>query len=382
MTAATPRRPRLGVDFHVWDGIFQGSRSHLIGLYRAAIRQAPDIDFVFFQEGSDSLRSAYPEFGASNVRLVRMGHKPAVVRLAVQLPWLQWRHKLDLLHMQYRLPFLRLGACACTIHDVLFETHPQFFEPRFAWQSRISGRMATRRAKLLFAVSQFSKSELVRLYGVGPGDVAVTCNGVDWQRFRPGDGGRAEVESLGLEPGNYILTVGRLEPRKNHETLVRAYASLGTDAPPLVIVGQRDFSYGGVFDAIAQLGLQDRIKVLERVGDDTLPALMRHALVFAYPAFAEGFGMQVAEAMASGVPVITSNTTSLPEVAGDGALLVDPSSVEALAQALQQLLSNSALRERLVTAGLMHVRQFDWEHSATVLLTEVRAEIGRDRKNP
>jgi glycosyltransferase involved in cell wall biosynthesis len=380
MTALPPRRPTLGVDLHVWDGIFQGSRSHLIGLYRAAIRQAPDIDFVFFLEGTDSLRSAYPEFGASHVKLVRMRHRPAVVRLAVQLPWIQWRHRLDLLHMQYRLPFVRLGACACTIHDVLFETHPQFFEPGFVWQSRISGRMAVRSAKLLFAVSQFSKAEMVRLYGVAPGDVAVTYNGVDRQRFRPGDEGRAAVERLGLVSGGYILSVGRLEPRKNHETLVRAYASLGPEVPPLAIVGQRDFSYGGVFDAIASLGLEGRVKVLERVDDDTLPALMRHALVFAYPAFAEGFGMPVAEAMASGVPVVTSNTTSLPEVAGAGALLVDPHSADALAAALRQLLGDSALRASLVAAGLAQVHQFDWEQSAGVLLAAVRASIDPTRR--
>lgn len=373
------RRLRLGVDFHVWDGIFQGSRSHLLGLYRAAIRQAPDVDFVFFLQGVESLRAAFPEFAAANVALVRMPSRPAPWRLGVQLPWLQWRHRLDMLHMQYRLPFVRLGACACTIHDLLFETHPQFFPRSFVWQSKLTFRLAARGARVLMAVSQFSRAELARLYGADAARVSVTYNGVDWTRFFPGAEGADAVRRLGLEPGNYILTVGRLEPRKNQEALVRAYASLPADAPPLVIVGQRDFHYGGVFGAIADHALQDRVKVLEGVGDAELPAVLRHARVFVYPAVAEGFGMPVAEAMASGVPVITSNTTSLPEVAGKGALLVDPLSDASIGEAMLAVLHNDALRERLVADALVHVKKFDWEASARTLLESVRSACQLDR---
>ena len=380
-TAAAPgQRKVLGVDFHVWDGIYQGSRSHLLGLYRAAIRQAPDIDFVFFLDGVQSLREAHPEFAAPNVRLAHMPHRPALWRLGVQLPWLQRRHRVDVLHLQYRLPFVRLGATACTIHDVLFETHPQYFSRFFTWQSHITFRHAARRADVLCTVSQFSRDELVRLYGVAPQHIAVTCNGVDFARFYPGTDGLAQVQALGLVPGAYLLTVGRLEPRKNHAALVRAYALLPADAPPLVIVGQRDFSYGALFDEIARLGLASRVRHIDNVADAALPALLRHAAVFVYPAFAEGFGMPVAEAMASGVPVITSNTTALPEVAGPGALLVSPGVDAELAQAMARVLVDAGLRQRLVVAGLQHVRQFDWAVSAAVLLAAVRRQFAKDAR--
>lgn len=372
MTTTPVRRPRLGVDFHTWDGIFQGSRSHILGLYREAIRLAPEIDFVFLLDGIDSLRDAHPEFRAPNVELVRMAHQRAPVRLGLQLPWLQWKHRIDLLHMQYRLPFVRTGACACTIHDLLFETHPQFFPRSFVLQSKLTFRHAARRAKLLFAVSQFSKGEIARLYGVPADDIAITYNGVDPQRFRPGPEGADAVRELGLEPGGYLLTVGRLEPRKNHETLIHAYAELGADAPPLVIVGQRDFSYEQINRAVVKHGLQQRVRFLSSVGDQALPAVMRHALAFAYPAFAEGFGMPVAEAMASGVPVITSNTTSLPEVGGTAALYADPESSAQLAAALRQVLGDAALRERMRAQGLEQVRKFDWQQSAQVLVHGVR----------
>lgn len=372
MSAAASRRPVLGVDFHVWDGIFQGSRSHLVGLYRAAIVMAPEIDFVFFLGQPDSLAQAHAEFTAPHVRLVEMPHRPAPWRLGWQLPRLQRQHRLDLLHMQYRLPFVAAGPCACTIHDVLYETHPQFFSRSFVWQSRLTGRRAARRSALLFTVSEYSRDQIARLYGVPGAAIGITKNGVDFERFQPGAAGAEAVRALGLESGKYLLTLGRLEPRKNHVTLLRAYAGLGPDAPPLVIVGQRDFSYAAVFDEITRLQLGARVRLLDRVDDAALPAVLRHARLFVYPAFAEGFGMPVAEALASGVPVITSDTSSLPEVAGAGALLVDPHSPEALGAAMARLLADAALRERLVQACLQHVRQFDWPSAATVFVAALR----------
>lgn len=379
MNTVAARRPVLGVDFHVWDGIYQGSRSHLLGLYRAATVMAPDIDFVFFLDQPEALRRAHPEFAAPHVRLVRMPHRPGPWRLSWQLPWLRRRHSVDLLHMQYRLPLVAAGDCACTIHDVLYETHPQFFTRFFVWQSRLTGRRAAQRSALLFTVSSYSRDELVRLYGVDRQRLAITCNGVDFERFTPGPAGADAVRALGLVPGAYLLTLGRLEPRKNHVTLLRAYAQLAADAPPLVIVGQRDFHYGAVFDEIKRLQLGARVRVLEDVDDAALPALLRHALLFVYPAFAEGFGMPVAEAMASGVPVITSNTTSLPEVAGAGALLVDPASPELLAQAMARALADADLRGRMVQAGLQHVRQFDWSRAAAVFVAAVRHHFQEGR---
>lgn len=375
MSAASSvaRRPRVGVDFHVWDQLYQGSRSHLLGLYRAAIAQAPDLDFVFFLNDPNSLRRAHAEFSLPNVTLERMPHWPGPLRLALQLPWLQWRHRIDLLHLQYRLPMLRLGACACTIHDVLFETHPQFFPRLFIVQSRWFYRQAARRSRLVMTVSEFSRQEIARLYGVAPASIVLTPNAVDPSRFFPGSEGVDAVRALGLEPGRYLLTVGRLEPRKNHVTLIEAYARLGPDAPLLAIVGQRDFHFHGVLDAIARLGLGPRVKLLEAVDDAALPAVMRHALLLAYPSVAEGFGMPVLEAMASGVPVITSEGTSLPEVAGDAAWLVPPTSVDALAEALRSLLADADRRSAMIDAGLHQARRFDWDHAAAALLSGMRA---------
>lgn len=362
----------VGVDFHTWDGIFQGLRSHVLGIYKAAIRQAPDIRFVFFLHGVDTLRGEHPEFNAPNVELVKVPSLPGLLRLTVILPWLQRRHRLDVLHTQYRVPLLPLGRTACTMHDVLFETHPRFFKPGFVRQSKLTYRLAARTASSVLTVSEFSRQEICRLYGLAPHQVAVTYNGVDRQRFHPSPGGEDTVAALGLAPGRYILTVGRLEPRKNHVSLIRAWEQLGPGRLPLVIVGQRDFSFDGVIEAMASAETSQRIVLLESVSDEALPALLRHAALFAYPAFAEGFGMPVAEAMASGVPVVTSNSTSLPEVAGDGALLVDPHQVASIRDGMARVLGDDKLRQQLIQNALHRVRQFDWETSAQVLLSRFR----------
>lgn len=365
------KRIRIGIDFHTWDGIFQGSRSHVLGLYRAAIRQAPDLQFVFFLHDTQSLRSAYPEFAMPNVELVSVPHRSPLIRLSVQLPWLQLRHRIDILHMQYRVPLIPVGKTACTIHDILFETYPQFFQKSFVLQSKITFRLAAKMATALFTVSQFSRRELAELYGVPAEQVEVTYNGVDSRTFFPGDAGVEHVQALGLQSRDYVLTVGRLEPRKNQASLIRAWSKLGDAAPPLVIVGQRDFNFDDALVALDETPYRNRITLLEKITDAQLPALMRHAAVFAYPAFAEGFGMPVAEAMASGVPVITSNTTSLPEVAGKGAILVDPHSVDSIHDGLRRALSGDT--QCMVDEALTHVRNFAWERSADVLVSRFRA---------
>jgi glycosyltransferase involved in cell wall biosynthesis len=364
---------RVGIDFHTFDGIYQGSRSHILGLFAEAIVKAPEITFVFFLGDVDGLRRASSAFRARNVELVRMAHVPGPVRLLFQLPWLQLRHRLDLLHMQYRIPPLRVGPVACTIHDVLFESHPQYFPPGFVKQSRLTFRYSARRADLLFSVSGFSRAEIAKRYGLPEGRIAVIYNGVDGGRFFPGQEGRELLPRFGLESRRYLLTVGRLEPRKNHVNLIKAYALLGSCELPLVIVGQRDFGVNGLSALIDELDLKDRIVFLDSVGDGELPALMRHARVFVYPAFAEGFGMPVLEAMAGGVPVVTSPVTSLPEVAGDGAVFADPHDPAAIAAAIARLLKDNNASAAVSEAAAKRAAMFNWSSSADVLVAAYRA---------
>jgi len=377
--AGQTRRPRVGVDFHAFDGPYQASRTHLLGIYRDAVRRAPEYDFIFFCADPARLSEADAAFGMPNVQCVSMPRKSALARLGWQLALLRRKYRIDLLHVQDRMPLLTFGACAVTIHDTLFETHPQFFTKQFVRMARFTGRRSVKKAALLMTVSEFSRKEIARLYGVDPLRITITGNGVNLGRFHPvaADGsdewnGADLVRALGAEPGEYLLTVGRLEPRKNHLNLVRAYALLGAPRPPLLVVGQRDFEHDEVFVEVEKLGLAREITFLERVADAELPALVRHARVFVYPSFAEGFGMPVLEAMASGVAVVTSDTTALAEVSANAALTVDPNDPRVLAGAIEQLLVDAGLRRRLVALGLEVAARHRWDTAAKALLGAFR----------
>lgn len=366
------RRPRVGVDLHVVDGKFQGSRTHVIEIFSRVAREAPEIDFFLFSDRPELLPELREDFALPNVKRIRMTHHNPVRRLAVDLPSLCRRHTIDLLHTQYILPLASPCPGMVTIHDILFETHPQYFERFFRLRSKVLMRHSARQAAHVFTVSEYSKNSIAKAYGVHPDRISVIHNAVDRKRFFPGVEGAELVRARGLVPEGYILTVGRLEPRKNHLKLLEAHSALGPDAPVLVIVGQRDFRFRPLLERLSEVQRSGRAVLLEDVTDAELPALYRHAKVFAYPAFAEGFGIPPLEAMASGVAVVTSNTTSLPEVVGSAGLLVDPQSSESVANALTMLLRDAELRAQLRDRMRGRVAEFDWRHAAGAVATRYR----------
>lgn len=366
MGSNTPaKQGRIGIDFHVFDGKFQGSRSHLLGIYAELVALLPHCEFFFFLEKTKELQ-ALKAFQRDNIHVVHMPHANPLVRLGWQLPRLRRRLKLDILHTQYVMPFLPAKGNAVTIHDVLFEPFPQFFTPLFVLRSRLLMRWSARKADMLFTVSDYSRHELAARYGVPLNRIHVVHNAVDTQHFFAGDNGTEYLRARGLEQSGYFITVGRIEPRKNHANILRAYGRLPGRPVPLVIVGQRDFGYGEFESALATLPPTHQVIVLSDVGDQELPALCRHALAFIYPSLAEGFGMPPLEGLASGVPVITSNTTAIPEVVGDAALLIDPNSHEDLAQAMIRVSSDPQLRQEMGSKGLDRAQQFTWNRSAAV----------------
>jgi len=356
---------RVGFDLHVVDGLFQGSRTHVIEIFSRVAKLCPDIEFVCLLNETGAFLKNYPAFDLPNVRLERLVHTGSVRRLMWELPRMQRRLRLDLLHTQYIIPFPSLSKTMVTIHDVLFESHPQYFPPLFRLRSRILMRWAAFAAEHVFTVSEFSKREIGVRFGVPPQRLTVTTNAADKTRFHPGTEGADLIMGRGLEPGHYFLTVGRLEPRKNHVTLFKAYAALGADAPPLVVVGQKDFGFEAMFEVIRQAGLERKVHFLENVGDQELPALYRHCLAFAYPSLAEGFGMPPLEAMASGVPVIVANNTALNEVVGGAGLLVESTAVTELCDAMAAVANDAELRRKLVENGLAQVEKFQWDEAAS-----------------
>lgn len=356
---------RIGVDFHAFDGKFQGSRSHLIGLYRAVVARCPDIHFVFFLDKVSELRRL-EGFALPNVTCVRMPTRNPLTRLGWQLPLLRWRHRIDVMHTQYIVPLWGMKSTIVTIHDVLFEPYPQFFTPFFVWRSKRLFRWSAKVADVVMTVSEYSRTELATRYGVERKRIGLLLNAVDRQVFHPRDvdADASVMDRRQLAKGQYILSVGRIEPRKDHATLLRAYALQGPQSPPLVIVGQRDFGYGDFERALKELPAWCDVRLLSDVDDTELPILMRHAQIFVYPSLAEGFGMPPLEAMACGAPVITTNTTALPEVVGDAGLTFQPGDHIDLAEKIGLLLSGQGLVADMRKRGLERAAEFSWHNAA------------------
>ncbi len=360
-------RPRIGLDLHVVDGIYQGSRTHCLELFSRVVAGTPECDFIVLAAEPQKLLDFNGRFNSPNVTLVAMRPAAAAVRLLWQLPHLVRQHRMDLLHTQYIAPPFSPCATAVTVHDILFESHPEYFDKLFVLRSRLLVRHSVRKSAKIFTVSDFSRRQISETFRISLDTIHTIHNGADGARFFPGSEGREVAENAGLEPGQYFLTVGRLEPRKNHANLLRAWARLAEPRPRLAIVGQRHFGYNEALDLIRTLRLESDVVVLEGISDGQLPAIYRNAKAFIYCSWAEGFGMPVLEAMASGIPVISSATTALPEICADAALLVSPENVNEIGDAIRELDQKAGVRQKLILRGLGRVENFDWKKSADIV---------------
>jgi glycosyltransferase involved in cell wall biosynthesis len=360
-------RPRIGLDLHVVDGIFQGSRTHCLELFSRVVATTPECDFIALAAEPEKLLESNLGFRSPNVTLVRMPPAPAALRLLWQLPQLARRHGMDLLHSQYIAPPFSPCASAVTVHDILFETHPEYFDNLFVLRSRLLVSQAIRKSVVIFTVSDFSRRQISESFPINMNKVHIIHNGVDSERFFPGTQGQEVVKKYGLESGGYFLTVGRLEPRKNHANLLRAWAKLSSPRPRLVIAGQPHFGYQEIFDLRQALRLTEDVAILENISDAELPAFYRNAKAFIFCSWAEGFGMPVLEAMASGVPVICSKTTALTEICADAALLISPENVEQFSEAILELNQDLEARQYLARRGLSRAQEFAWESSSEIV---------------
>jgi len=286
------------------------------------------------------------------------------------LPLVLWRLKLDLVHfVGFPAVLARRKPAVVTVHDLSWKTRP---ETRGDWLSRFHwgffGDRGARRADQVITISEHSRRDLERLLGIPAERITVTYE-APAPIFRPIEPESARVTArgrYGIE-GRYILFVGTLQPTKNLARLIEAYALARQHTDfnqSLVVVGQQGWQYQDIFARISGLGLQDHVIFTGFVPDEDLPALYSGADVFVLPSLYEGFGLPVVEAFACGTPVIASNVASLPEVAGDAAILVNPTDIEGLAQALERVCTDAGLRQAMRQAGLARAAQFSWRTCA------------------
>ena len=371
---------RIGLDGKLLTLRAGGIGRYAINLTRALLA-APrrDAEFVIFT-GPQTSRRVMAEF-RDQCEQRHLGARSSLVRSLALLPRALGAARIDVFHGMDHvgIPFFGSAArCVVTVHDVIPLLLPGTFTLRHRAVVRLALARVRQKADLIIVPSLAVQRDVVEQLGVPAGRVAVSPHGCE-PRFRPAAdpaGLRRVAERYDL-PQRYVLAVGTLEPRKNLTTLLQAFARLrsaGTldPAPGLVLAGPRGWLDEPIFAAVRSLGLEDCVHVPGFVDDDDLPVLYSGAELLAFPSLKEGFGLPLLEAMASGVPVVASNCSAMPEVAGDAAVLVDPLDAGALAAAIGDVLRDGALRARLQAAGIARARQFTWEAAAQRALEAYR----------
>jgi glycosyltransferase involved in cell wall biosynthesis len=304
-----------------------------------------------------------------NFRALAESSRPYSVAEQVMLPARLVAQNVSLLHEpHYVLPPLVPCRAVVTIHDCIHLMFPQYLPNRLAYgYARATLWAAARRAERIFTVSETSKADILRYCDVAAERIIVVYNAIDERFATPPEPEAIErVRERYQLHGPFALYVGNIKPHKNLERLIDAFDLVrrgGFERLELLIIGDQISKYPRLRRAVDKHKLHKHVRFLGFVADDTLAALYRLATVFVFPSLYEGFGLPPLEAMASGTPVVTSNRSSLPEVVGDAAVLVDPYSAASIAEGIQQVLSDPELRRSLSARGLARAREFSWDAS-------------------
>jgi glycosyltransferase involved in cell wall biosynthesis len=356
---------RIGIDARKLHDF--GIGTYIRNLLRQLARLDQDTEFVMLCRPED--REALATL-AENFRPVveTAGNYSVAEQLSV--PLALGRESVTLFHApHYVLPPLVRCPSVVTIHDCIHLMFPQYLPNRLALAyARTSIRLAARRATRVMTVSESSKRDILRYVDIEPEKIAVIYNAYN-ERFgvEPREEDVVRVRERYQLHDEFVLYAGNVKPHKNLERLIQAFDLVhrrGLGHLKLVIIGDDVSKYASLRRAVHKYQLHQYVRFLGHLPEETLAVMYRLAGVFVFPSLYEGFGLPPLEAMASGTPVVTSNISSLPEVAGDAAVLVDPYDPQAIADGIHRVLTDPQLRESLRRKGLARARQFSWEASA------------------
>lgn len=370
---------RVGINAHLlsFSGSYRqaGLSRYIDELLFELPRVANDLDVIGYT-GNEPLPPETEARKPANLALSRSRFptQRAPVRIAWEqaaLPFAALRHRLDLVHCPVNVrPLFSPYPTIVTIHDLIFLRSPQSFHPaKRAYLTAMTGWSA-RNAAQVIAVSEATRRDVIELLRVPANRVTTVHNGVG-EQFRPiGEAERGKFRQEHDVGGRAILYVGTLEPRKNLPMLLKAFGRLAEDEEfadvRLYIGGSKGWYYEEIFATAERLGLTGGGKVLflGRVPDEELPLWYNVATLVTYPSLYEGFGLPALEAMSCGTPVLASNTSALPEVVGDGGMLLDPQNEGAWLDAMRRMLKDEELLGGLAERALRQAGRFSWTRSA------------------
>lgn len=364
-----------------------GAGIYAENLVREILDLVPPGDRLFLLIQSDE--TVLPRLAAErgNVQLISVPAKILRNRVALMLfeqtvlPLLLLVHRIDVVHsLHYTMPLWSPAACVVTFHDLTMVLCPKLHTRGRRLLMPLYMRLAWRLADAVVFVSSATEWDAKRLFAPRTKKCVVVPLGVNGECFcLPGeDESQGRLRELGIDRP-FLLHLGTLEPRKNLVRLVRAFEQTASEFPDylLVLAGKLGWDYAPVLEAMRASRYSDRIRHLGYISEEQKRALLARCAMVAYPSLYEGFGLPVLEAMAAGAPVITSNVSSLPEVAGEAALLISPESVEELTRAMQSILRDGDLAARLRLQGLEQARRFPWSRTGEETYRIYRGVIRR-----
>ncbi|MBK9316546.1 MAG: glycosyltransferase family 4 protein [Acidobacteria bacterium] len=374
----------IGIDAHAIGARQGGNETYIKNLILALAAIDRENRYTIYLANAEAAGYWSRFFAEShpNFQVRRLPPPTPLIKVPMALAIELRMRPVDVLHVQYTAPPFCPVPVVATIHDLAFEHLPETFTRRGSFQLKLTVRRTARKAARIVTVSEYSRQDIIRTYNLDPEKVIVTWNGVG-EGFSPEPSSPGEADGIRSRfviTGDYILAVGSLQPRKNLVRLIRAYARLRDEnpdfRPKLVIVGRKLWLASEIFAEASRRQWSEDVILTGYVSDEDLPKLYRAAIAFVYPSIFEGFGLPPLEAMACGTPVIAGNTSSLPEVTGDAAILIDPYDEDALARELLRIVNQPDLRDRMRRCGIEQARKFTWRDAAEKTL-QIYKDINR-----
>jgi glycosyltransferase involved in cell wall biosynthesis len=344
-----------------------GTEAYSFHLIRALLSTAPQHRFRLYADRALPRELEAPLPSVVELRVMPFPRLWTHVRLSTEM---LLRTPAALFVPAHVVPLIH-PRTVVTIHDLGYLHFPQAHPPLARLYLDLSTRWNARVATHVIADSQATKDDLVRHYGTSPDKITVAYPGRDENLRRVDDPSAIEaVKRQHNISGEYLLYIGTLQPRKNIARLIRAFSALHArhSTLHLVLAGGKGWRYDDIFAEVKRLGLESQVLFPGRVAEEDKATLLSGAKALVFPSLYEGFGLPVVEAMQCGTPVICSNTSSLPEVASEAALLVDPLDVDALTQAMARLLDDADLRRTLIERGYAQAQKFSWATCAVRVL--------------
>jgi len=369
---------KIGIDIRtLMDAEYSGVPEYTLNLIKEILRLDSNNEYKLFYNSFADLEDRIPKFEGNNIEIVKTNYPNKIFNYGFQkiLGWPKIDKFMDV--DVFFLPHMNFASLSkdvkkiIAIHDLSFLHYPDFFSLRKnIWHKMVNIKKLLGNFDKVVAVSENTKKDLIELCDVDPGKIKVIYSAIEKNYKKIEDQEKlTKIKNKYNLPDKFILFLATLEPRKNVDGLIQAFDIFqkkysGFESYELIIVGGKGWKGRKIFEAWQKARHKEKIKFLGYIKRGDKKYIYNLASLFVYPSFYEGFGFPPLEAMASGAPVITSNSSSLPEVVKDNAVLINPYDINEISEAICQTLSNDNIRKRISGSALKYVENFSWEKTA------------------